>query len=343
MVGFRNWCITLPDEELYTRGWFAVSQALPGNHCVFLVGQKEVGAAGYVHWQLYAEFSRQVSRVHVKRMIGERAHCEARMGTQQQAYDYCTKLDTQVPGTTFEFGARKAQGARSDLDAVVDALERNTVPADIAAEFGATYIKYHAGIDAKFFKRQSKQRRTWKTRVHVLWGVPGAGKTWRAWQELQLLAGDVDDDIWAGEIGGGRFAEGYIGQKYCLLDDIDNPEAHNGMSVPFNVLMKMMDAYPYRVEVKGASAQWVCRDLYLTANTSPDDWYAGIAAVKRTAMLRRLDNVRHYEVVYVPHPFLGPPLFGGAAAGAGELDNDGMGGDGIDSDVEEIASLDNEL
>jgi len=67
------------------------------------------------HIQGYMEFDKAKTFLTVKKMLGDKAHIEARKGTAKQASEYCQK-----DGKFIERGVRsdKRQGQRNDLDYV---------------------------------------------------------------------------------------------------------------------------------------------------------------------------------------------------------------------------------
>ena len=86
----------------------------------FVTGQKEKGAQGTEHYQLYVELSKK-QRLSYMKKINSKAHWEIARGTQKQCIDYVTKEETRIE-EPFECGTKmrtNADGstkrARSDL------------------------------------------------------------------------------------------------------------------------------------------------------------------------------------------------------------------------------------
>jgi len=61
----------------------------------FLVFQKEQGEKGTPHLQGYVQFEKP-KRLSALKKVHSTAHWEARMGTHEQAVEYCTKKDTRI-------------------------------------------------------------------------------------------------------------------------------------------------------------------------------------------------------------------------------------------------------
>jgi Putative viral replication protein len=93
----------------------------------YLVWQHERGASGTLHIQGYAIGNRDYTLGQWKKYLTNRAHIERARGTPPENKLYCTKTETRVPETEpFEFGAcpKKAQGARTDIEAVFEGEKR---------------------------------------------------------------------------------------------------------------------------------------------------------------------------------------------------------------------------
>lgn len=88
-----------------------------------IIGQ-EVGEQGTPHLQIYFQLAKQTMLTSIKRWGGPwaRMHMEGARGTDEEASTYCKKERNFV-----EIGERKSmgrKGARSDLNAVKEAIER---------------------------------------------------------------------------------------------------------------------------------------------------------------------------------------------------------------------------
>lgn len=118
----------------------------------YLIFQREKTKEGRLHWQGYVEFKKTTRLLAAQSAVGDlTAHIERRKAPNGKlAADYCRKLDSAIPGTCEEFGDKsksKGQGARSDLDAVVEMIKEGKTIEEIGREHTASYIKYHKGIE----------------------------------------------------------------------------------------------------------------------------------------------------------------------------------------------------
>jgi hypothetical protein len=83
--------------------------------------------------------------------------------------------------------------------------------------------------------------------------------------------------------------DGYRGQPVALFDD------YNGGEFKINMLLRILDIYPFYAPIKGSHVWFKPVRIYFTSNMHPDDWYAGARDVHREALKRRLHDVRLME------------------------------------------------
>lgn len=113
---FRNAFITL---------WKKPNIDIIKEKCNYIVGQKEIcPTTNKEHWHLYFEFKEQISMKSITDMLGDKGiKIEHRLGSQDDAIKYCTKIDTRAdPPDPYLYGEPKRQGKRSDLDDMVDMI-----------------------------------------------------------------------------------------------------------------------------------------------------------------------------------------------------------------------------
>lgn len=116
----------------------------------YMVFQIEIApSTEKVHLQCYCEFVEKVSMKWIKEMFEDNTiHCEPRKGSQKQAIDYCTKVDSRATNTFPIFqGIQKCQGNRSDLDSMVDAIEAGMTGDEVLKMFRGNALRHMAMID----------------------------------------------------------------------------------------------------------------------------------------------------------------------------------------------------
>lgn len=211
----------------------------------------------------------------VKKLSGlSRTHLEPALGTAEQAAEYCKK-----DGEYIEFGVRGKQGKRTDLEQAVAVLkESNGDLRQLAETCPVAYLKYSGGFQKLCDVMQWGQNRDFKTRVIVLIGPPGCGKTRKV---LGSVGGDLAKVYFKPR---GPWWDGYVGQVCTCLDDFYG-------WIPYDELLRICDRYPLKVPIKGSFVNFVSRDIYITSNVPPEEWYSRENFRGRyEAFFRRIDE-----------------------------------------------------
>lgn len=262
----RGWCFTLNNPDNNELQWTEVVR--------FAVWQRERGEAGTEHLQGYVELHKPARLSGVRQLL-PRAHWEPRRGTREQARAYCEKEETRVAGpwTHGDFGAG-GSGARTDLAAVKALIDTGASEADVAdAHFGAWCQHYRAFRE---YKRLRSTPRDHCPAVDVHWGDPGTGKSRAA------RAAD-EGAYWKPR---GNWWDGYDGQRTVILDDFYG-------WLPFDFMLRLLDRYPFSVEIKGASVNFAATHIIITSNRHPSEWYNDEKCVY-AALERRISKIVHY-------------------------------------------------
>lgn len=256
----RAWCFTIngKEEEL---DFFELELKHPIRYAVW---QFETGEQGTLHIQGYVELAQAHRMAKVKKILGFNAHVEKRLGTREQARDYCMKEEGRVAGP-FEIGewVKGGQGKRCDL---ADIYQKIISGADDIALLDAhpgTVIRNHRGISWARFSlqaRDSKSRRRF-LKVIVYYGDAGTGKTRAAYDgyepNIYCLSKGNGSNIWF---------DGYNGESCLLLDDFYG-------WIPYGFLLQLLDIYPLRLEVKGGHTWAAWTTVIITSNKPWDCWY----------------------------------------------------------------------
>ncbi len=196
-----------------------------------------------------------------------------RSGTQSQAINYCKKVDeTTVHCTFVEYGEKKEQGKRSDLDDIKTKIDQGTSLKRIADEHFGSFIRYHRSF--KEYKRIATLPRTERTLVLVLWGASGVGKS--------VLARTMfPDAYWKTN---NKWWDDYEGQECVVWDEFKG-------QYPYRDLLRILDSTPLTAESKGSTVQFTSKIVVFTSNFHPRDWYSeenlGLLWIK-SPLMRRL-------------------------------------------------------
>ena len=253
----------------------------PNNAITYIIVQLEKApTTGHLHYQGYAEFDAAYSIKRIKELLNsDNAHIEQRMGTQEQAINYCSKEETRLSGP-WSLGNPRQQGKRSDLLDVQDKLKNGATIGSIVEENMSTFIKYSKGIkEAKFYldKKSSSQLRD--ISVTLIWGESGAGKSKLVWEKTQGYKDTFKLDRGSGN---SIWFDGYDGEKTLWIDDF------TGNWISLGMLLNLLDRYPLRLDIKGSHTWANWNKVYITSNSDWDTWYPNIMEEHKKAIGRRI-------------------------------------------------------
>lgn len=290
----RNIMVTVFDEEFNPKKCFDEAKGkIKG-----MTGQIErAPTTGKLHWQLYVELSNSMRLPGIKKMFGT-AHVEARKGTAVEAYKYVHKEDTRfanddeckcyfptkVYWEVLETPAAEASGGngvRRDLSDLHKALKEGKSEKEISDDYFNLWCKYPKAVE-KYRLLHSEPRR-FKTEMRVYYGEPGTGKSRRAYEE----GGEECYYLRKGN-GGSVWFDGYNGQKVVVIDDFYG-------WLPWDLVLRMADRYPLRVDTKGGSVEFVAKTLIFTSNSPPEEWYDLKKGMDWRAMERRITLAEEYK------------------------------------------------
>lgn len=260
----KYWILTIPHAH-YT-------PYLPPN-CTYTRGQLELGEGGFLHWQLVCYFK---SKVRLRAVIECFGRFHAEPTKSDAAREYVWKSDTRVDGTQFELGTLPMR-RNSSIDWVsivhnCKAGRMDDIPPDI---FVRCYNQL-SRMRADYAEPLPMERE-----VFVYWGVTGSGKSRRAWSEagLQAYPKDPNSKFWCG----------YRDHTRVVID-----EFRGGIGISH--VLRWFDRYPVLVELKGSSAVLVAKQIWITSNIHPREWYPDLDEATKAALIRRLNVVEFPEI-----------------------------------------------
>jgi len=260
----RNWCYTLnnyTEEEM---------MSVLHTPCRYHIFGLEVGESGTPHIQGYIEFGKVMRRSACKKLFA-RAHWEVRMGSREEARDYCKK-----EGEWEEIGIwdEGGQGARADLQGLMRALRGGTPLIQLMEDSPQVVSNNLRFVDRYIALAERADTKDFRTvEVHALIGDAGTGKT--------RIVHDLCPDVFTVNAGETFPFDGYNGEKEILIDDF-----YGG--IRYSDILRILDGHQYRVNVKGGYryAQWT--QVFITSNKEPQEWYSvGLT----DALKRRISDV----------------------------------------------------
>lgn len=272
----RWWILTIREADWQPPGQREDHAEEVDAPLVYIKGQLEQGAeTDYRHWQLIANFERDVRLATVKHAFANSAHAEPTRSAA--AADYVWKEDTRVAGTQFERGiAPVRRDSASDWRRVWQSAAAGDILA-IPCHIRVCHYNNLRRISADYVRAPPIQRS-----CTVFWGVTGAGKSYRAWQAAGVSSYPKDPRS--------KWWCGYRDQKNVVID-----EFRGGIDIGH--ILRWLDSYPVLVETKGSAVALVAESFWITSNLHPRDWYPDLDPATLAALLRRLN------IVHLPFPF----------------------------------------
>lgn len=273
----KRWQFTLNNyvaqEEFELQAHFAEdNQDRDGLKLKFLMYSYEVGESGTPHLQGYFETEKRVVLSTLKLQPGmTRMHLEIAKGTLEQNREYITKAGP----IAFESGTPMRQGKRSDLMRIKEAIDEGASMREVAEQHFSQWVVYRRSF-AAYSQMVHSVNRSWKTKVYVLWGSTGVGKTRFAMDQ------SIGRTLWIP--GDYEWFDGYENHEIVIFDDY-----RGEYTVQF--LLRLLDRYPMTVKVKGGFVNWAPRKIYITSNVPPSAWYVNADQQTKDALLRRVDNI----------------------------------------------------
>lgn len=264
------WILTLPSSNPSTSAWPPTE--LPRG-LQWISGQKEVGQErGYEHWQVCLALSKKGSLRTIQGMFGTDMHAE--LSRSSAAKEYCQKEDTAVSGTRFELGSRPIQrNSRIEWEDVWNAAksgELERIPANVRV---SSYRALRT-IASDYAKTEPMERICF-----VFWGPTGTGKSHRSWDEAGMEAYSKDPRT--------KFWDGYDSESNVVIDEFRG-------AIDISHLLRWLDKYPVRVEVKGSTKPLLATKIWITSNLDPRLWYPELDDDTRQALMRRL-TITHFN------------------------------------------------
>ena len=237
-------------------------------------GEDPESRNGFLHWQLVVKFKRKVRLGGVRALFGP-FHAEPTRSAK--AMEYVWKEDTRIPGTQFELG-RKPFNRSSATDWALIRTQAQSgslspIPPDV-------YIRCYNQLRRieSDYARPVGMPKT----VNCYWGASGTGKSHLAWEQAGPNAYSKDPRT--------KFWDGYRNEENVVIDEFRG-------SVDIAHILRWFDKYPVRFEVKGSSRVSSVRNIWITSNLHPKDWYPDLDEETLKALLRRI-NVTHFTLPF---------------------------------------------
>lgn len=271
----RNVCFTINNPTDADKAKMIINEDI-----TYLIFGEEVGEEGTPHFQGYCEFSKQFGLKKIKTLLGDRAHIEARKGSQKQAIDYCKK-----DGKFIELGELKEQGKRNDLTGLKHQVTEGKSQIEVISHCeNFQQIRYVE----KLFEYKPLSPEYKKREVYWFWGPTSTGKTKAAYD----LVKERKQDFWVSTLSGSQWFNGYWGQPIAILDEV------RAKDYPYGGMLRILDGYEVRMPYKGGFCIWNPDVVIITSPVKPEDCYNGQMEYNDGGieqLLRRITEVREFK------------------------------------------------
>lgn len=305
----NRWLITLnfgDEDELRSlshRATIALQRLNAGAQvppCIYAVFQPEKGEEGRLHIQGYFEFNKRMTAKQVRDHLGKDVYakaCDEADNTQDDCIAYCKKTGPGgrvEGGEVVEFGTPMKKnkkgltsGSRTDWADIVKMCEAGADNATILRKHPSATPNGKALQFARF-AFQCERSREETTRLLVLWGSPDAGKTTTAISLCEpgsyfVVTTDGKQLWW----------DGYDPDKHrtIIFDEFV------GSRMPITFLNSLADKIDLNVQTKGGYARFLARNIIITSNFSPREWYNQCAEARQEALFRRITAEVEFQLV----------------------------------------------
>lgn len=266
---FRSYCWTLNNytqEELHE---------LENIKCKYIIyGYETAPTTGTQHLQGFIIFTdAKTLNATIKKLPKRVSKIQPTNGTNYENFTYCSKCQNFT-----ERGERPKQGQRNDLIKIKQKIQEGTKIKpllDSNAIVNYQQLKFAEGLQ-KYYENT----RNWDTYVEWYHGATGTGKTKTAYEKF--LGMTTVDNIYT-TMDCGKWWEGYDGQEYVVIDDM------RGDFMKYHQLLKLLDRYPYRVECKGSSRQFIAKHIIITSPYPPQEIFSTKEDIKQ--LTRRINEI----------------------------------------------------
>ncbi len=271
MSRYRNFIFTLNN---YTEQHIIDLKLFAEEYSKYLLYGKEIGESGTPHLQGYCELKSQFTLKSLKKKLKvNKIHIEKRKATALQAATYCKK-----DGDLYEYGEISLQGKRKNIDKLKELVLEGKKLKDIIL---GDYINNYQDIRIveKFKQYNSIPRDPSKPpKVVWIWGKTGTGKTRHVYEKYNDIYTTMETYQWW---------DGYEQQEVILIDDMRKDFCK------FHTLLKLLDRYPHKVQIKGGTVDINSPYIYITSPFPPHVLWCGREDINQ--LLRRITKIIHKE------------------------------------------------
>lgn len=228
------------------------------DQCLYGCFSQEVGEKGTKHLQGYVYFEnpRFYPVQRFRKWFNNRVHDEIAYSSPNSNKNYvsgmCPKKGMKMNPTFWENGECPTQGSRTDYAKAIADLQTMEIHEVINDQPHLLPM-----INALTRYRQQYRKSTHRdVRVVCLIGKTRTNKSRSAWEAYPDLYSKPTGQYWGT----------YDGQETVLLDDFSG-------DIPITELLKILDRYPLDLPIKGSHTPAFYKNVIITSNLTPEQWY----------------------------------------------------------------------
>lgn len=178
-------------------------------------------------------------------------------------------------------GCPPVQGKRNDIEIAKEALENNANMRDIIINAKSNQVIQFAQKHLTYFEK----KRDWKPEIWWFYGPTGCSKSHTAHEMAGKNAHHQVKSI--------KWWDGYDAHENVVIDEF------RGDFSTFSDLLRLIDKYPYRIEVKGGYRQFLAKKIWITSNKSPQKLFRNMSDEDIGQLLRRVDHLEYMNTRWV--------------------------------------------
>jgi hypothetical protein len=279
------WMLTIPADKHELQD---VKDVLESG-CYAAVFSEEAGSTtGYRHYQTLVVYKNRATGTQVRGMFSD-AHVEPARKILEACRQYVSKEKTHisgpywigeyasVPGMTPNSTEERRRDLYDDLNAKIESgcrYDDFVLDAEVRGWALSHKQQIQDLISAHAAHLYGEHDR--EISVDYVWGPAGSMKT----SSVYDLYGRRN--VFAADFGSAFPFDGYAGEPVLLLDDFRS-------SFVFNELLRVLDRYPLRLNIKGGHT-WACwTKVVISANISLTEQYPNLSE-RKDPMLRRFEH-----------------------------------------------------
>ena len=222
------------------------------------------------HLQGYVYFKNPISFSSMKKKLLT-AHIESAKASPADNLRYCAKENYAKV-----YGDIPNQGKRTDIELIKEMVKCGQTVLDVI-EIATSYQSIKT---AEVLLKYLEKARDFKPYVVWCHGPTGSGKTKYSMDQCINPYITMNNRWW----------DGYDAHAYVIIDDLRSD------SYRFDYLLRLLDRYPMKIEIKGGTRQFLARHIYITCPQHPEALFGDLNE-NLNQLYRRIDEIIEFPQI----------------------------------------------